>query len=84
MQEMTAEEYRSFLLNRARAASLVTVRADGRPHVVPIWFDLYGDTFVFTAGAVGGSLVLGLRPALGPLHGRGVGRVLRPSQRRPR
>src|SRR5215212_6156834 len=47
MQEMTAEEYRSFLLDRARTA---TVRADGRPHVVPIWFDLDGDTFVFTAG----------------------------------
>jgi PPOX class probable F420-dependent enzyme len=50
MQEMTAEEYRSFLLDRARTASLATARADGRPHVVPIWFELDGDTFVFTAG----------------------------------
>ena len=50
MQEMTAEEYRRFLLDRARTASLATVRADGRPHVIPIWFDLDGDTFVFTAG----------------------------------
>jgi PPOX class probable F420-dependent enzyme len=50
MQEMTAEEYRSFLLDRARTASLATVRADGRPHVVPIWFDLDGEIFVFTAG----------------------------------
>jgi PPOX class probable F420-dependent enzyme len=48
MQEMTTEEYRSFLLDRARTASLATVRADGRPHVAPIWFDLDGDTFVFT------------------------------------
>jgi nitroimidazol reductase NimA-like FMN-containing flavoprotein (pyridoxamine 5'-phosphate oxidase superfamily) len=48
MQEMTTEEYRSFLLDRARTASLARVRADGRPHVAPIWFDLDGDTFVFT------------------------------------
>ncbi len=48
MEEMTAEEYRSFLLDHARTASLATVRADGRPHVAPIWFDLDGETFVFT------------------------------------
>jgi PPOX class probable F420-dependent enzyme len=48
MQEMMSEEYRSFLLDRARTASLATVRADGRPHVAPIWFDLDGDTFIFT------------------------------------
>jgi PPOX class probable F420-dependent enzyme len=48
MQDMTTEEYRSFLLDRARTASLETVRADGRPHVVPIWYDLDGDIFVFT------------------------------------
>jgi PPOX class probable F420-dependent enzyme len=47
---MTEEEYRSFLLDRARTASLATVRADGRPHVAPIWFDLDGDTIVFTTG----------------------------------
>jgi PPOX class probable F420-dependent enzyme len=48
VQEMTLGEYRSFLLDRARTVSLATVRTDGRPHVVPIWFDLDGDTFVFT------------------------------------
>jgi nitroimidazol reductase NimA-like FMN-containing flavoprotein (pyridoxamine 5'-phosphate oxidase superfamily) len=35
MQEMTTAEYRS-LLDRARTTILATVRADGRPHVVPI------------------------------------------------
>lgn len=50
MQEMTDAEYRSFLLDHARTASLATVRADGRPHVVPIWFDLDGEIFVFTSG----------------------------------
>jgi PPOX class probable F420-dependent enzyme len=48
MQEMSAAEYRSFLLDRPRTTSLATVRADGRPHVAPVWFDLDGDDFVFT------------------------------------
>jgi PPOX class probable F420-dependent enzyme len=47
---MTAAEYRSFLLDRARTASLATVRADGRSHVVPVWFDLDADVVVFTTG----------------------------------
>ena len=48
MQEMSREEYRAFLLERPRTAKLATVRADGRPHVAPIWFDLDGDALVFT------------------------------------
>jgi PPOX class probable F420-dependent enzyme len=48
MQEMAPEEYRAFLLERPRTAKLATVRADGRPHVAPIWFDLDGDVLVFT------------------------------------
>ena len=50
MSEMTAAEYQNFMLDRARTASLATVRADGRPHVAPIWFDLDGDTIVFMTG----------------------------------
>lgn len=49
-QRMTEEEYRRFLLDSARTAILATVRADGRPHVAPIWFDLDGDTLLFTTG----------------------------------
>ncbi len=48
MQKMTPAEYRAFLLDQARTGQLATVRKDGRPHVVPIWFDLDGDTIVFT------------------------------------
>ncbi|MEO7908491.1 MAG: PPOX class F420-dependent oxidoreductase [Roseiflexaceae bacterium] len=48
MQEMSPEQYRAFLLERPRTAKLATVRADGRPHVAPIWFDLDGDALVFT------------------------------------
>ena len=47
---MTAREYESFLLDRARTATLATVRADGRPHAAPVWFDLDGDILVFTTG----------------------------------
>jgi PPOX class probable F420-dependent enzyme len=48
MRKMSPEEYRAFLLQRPRTAKLATVRADGRPHVAPIWFDLDGDMLVFT------------------------------------
>ncbi len=48
MQNMTPAEIRSFLLDRIRTGKLATVRKDGRPHVVPVWFELDGDTIVFT------------------------------------
>jgi hypothetical protein len=48
MQRMTRDEWRAFLLEQPRTAQLATVRADGRPHLAPIWFDLDGDTLVFT------------------------------------
>ena len=48
MQIMTAPEWRAFLLATPRTAKLATVRADGRPHVAPIWFDLDGEDFLFT------------------------------------
>ena len=50
MQVMPPEEYRAFLLERPRTAKLATVRADGRPHVAPIWFDLDGDALMFNTG----------------------------------
>jgi PPOX class probable F420-dependent enzyme len=33
-----------------RTGKLATTRHDGRPHVVPIWFVLDGDDFVFNTG----------------------------------
>lgn len=48
MEKMTPEEVREFLLEMPRTAKIATVREDGRPHVAPIWFDLDGDTLVFT------------------------------------
>lgn len=48
MQEMSHDEWRAFLLSKARTAKVAVVRKDGRPHVTPVWFDLDGDTVVFT------------------------------------
>jgi PPOX class probable F420-dependent enzyme len=45
---MSREESRMFLLGSARTAKAATVRSDGRPHVVPVWFDLDGDDVIFT------------------------------------
>lgn len=50
MKEMDRDEYRAFLLDGTKTGKLATVRKDGRPHVVPIWFYLDGDTIIFTTG----------------------------------
>lgn len=45
---MTHEEALDFLGEGTRTGKLATVREDGRPHVVPIWFIVDGDSLVFT------------------------------------
>jgi PPOX class probable F420-dependent enzyme len=40
-----------FLSEGTRTAKLATVRRDGSPHVVPVWFVLDGGEIVFTTGA---------------------------------
>jgi len=50
MPEMTKEEYKEFLIQGTKTGKLATVREDGRPHVVPIWYTLDGDNIVFTTG----------------------------------
>jgi PPOX class probable F420-dependent enzyme len=49
MYTLTVEQ-REFLLRGTHTAKLATVRKDGRPHVVPIWFVLDGDTLIFNTG----------------------------------
>ena len=49
-QKMTDEEWRAFVSLGTRTAKLSTVRADGSPHVTPIWFVLDGDDLVFNTG----------------------------------
>lgn len=51
MRSMTAGEVRSFLTAGTRTAKLATVRPDGRPHVVPVWFCLDGDLLVFSTSS---------------------------------
>ncbi|GGO48429.1 MULTISPECIES: PPOX class F420-dependent oxidoreductase [Streptomyces] len=49
-QKMTDEQWRAFVSHGTRTAKLSTVRADGSPHVAPIWFVLDGDDLVFNTG----------------------------------
>ena len=49
MQPLTPE-CKEFLLTQTRTGKLATVRTDGRPHVVPIWFVLDGDDIIFNTG----------------------------------
>lgn len=48
MQKMTDAEIRAFMLDTARTAKCATVRADGRPHIAPVWFDMDGENLIFT------------------------------------
>ncbi|GAA2817326.1 PPOX class F420-dependent oxidoreductase [Kitasatospora aburaviensis] len=51
MAHMTESEWRAFLSAGTRTAKIATTRADGRPHVAPVWFLLDGDEIVFNTGA---------------------------------
>ncbi len=46
-----SDEQKEFLLYGTRTGKVATVRKDGRPHVVPVWFVLDDDTLVFTTGS---------------------------------
>ncbi|MFG2287875.1 PPOX class F420-dependent oxidoreductase [Streptomyces sp. NPDC048595] len=49
--KMSKDEWRRFLSEGARTGKLATVRADGGPHIAPVWFLLDGDDLVFNTGA---------------------------------
>lgn len=51
MPAMTDAEWRAFVSAGTRTGKLASTRADGRPHVVPVWFILDGDDLVFTTAA---------------------------------
>lgn len=50
MAKMTEEQWRAFVSAGTRTGKLATVRSDGSPHVVPVWFVLDGDDVVFNTG----------------------------------
>ncbi len=47
---MTNEQWRAFVSHGTRTGKLSTVRADGSPHIAPIWFLLDGEDLVFNTG----------------------------------
>ncbi|RMF00065.1 MAG: PPOX class F420-dependent oxidoreductase [Chloroflexi bacterium] len=47
MENMTPAEVKTFLMGQVKTGKLATVRADGRPHVVPVWFTMDGDDLLF-------------------------------------
>lgn len=49
--KMSNDEIRTFLLEAPRTCHLATVREDGRPHVVTIWFTVDGEDVVFTTSS---------------------------------
>jgi PPOX class probable F420-dependent enzyme len=48
MRSMDWTASRDFLLDGTRTAKIATVGADGRPHVVPVWFTIDTDEIVFS------------------------------------
>lgn len=50
---MTEAEWREFVSAGTRTGKAGVTRADGTPHVTPIWFVLDGDDLVFTTGESG-------------------------------
>jgi PPOX class probable F420-dependent enzyme len=56
MPSLDADGCRAFVTSAARTAQVATVRADGRPHVAPVWVDLDDEVagspqIVFMTGA---------------------------------
>ncbi|MFJ9470825.1 PPOX class F420-dependent oxidoreductase [Streptomyces caniferus] len=47
---MTTAAWRAFVGEGTRTAKIATTRADGSPHVAPVWFLLDGDGLVFHTG----------------------------------
>lgn len=49
--KMNKDEWQRFLSEGTRTGKLATVKADGSPHVAPVWFLVDGDELVFNTGA---------------------------------
>jgi PPOX class probable F420-dependent enzyme len=48
MRKMTDEQCRAFVTHGTRIGKLSTVKADGSPHVTPVWLLFDGDDIVLT------------------------------------
>jgi PPOX class probable F420-dependent enzyme len=49
-KQMTKDDALAFIAAKPRTAKVATMRADGRPHVVPVWVALDGEEIIFTVG----------------------------------
>jgi PPOX class probable F420-dependent enzyme len=49
-EKMTKDEWQAFISEGTRTGKLSTVKADGSPHIAPVWFVLDGDDLVFNTG----------------------------------
>ncbi|MYV55399.1 PPOX class F420-dependent oxidoreductase [Streptomyces sp. SID3212] len=47
---MSKDQWHAFVSEGTRTAKLSTVRADGSPHIAPVWFLLDGDDLIFNTG----------------------------------
>ena len=53
MAQMSDSEWREFVMTGTRTGKLAVTRADGRPHVTPIWFVLDGNDVILTTHETG-------------------------------
>ncbi len=60
MAQMTGDEWKAFVGAGTRTATIATIHADGRPHVVPVSIVLDDDEVIFTTGA-GSAKAKGMR-----------------------
>ena len=47
---MTREQWHAFVMEGTRTGKFAVSRRDGGPHVLPVWFVLDGDDFLFNTG----------------------------------
>jgi PPOX class probable F420-dependent enzyme len=50
MRTMTTEQWHDFVMAGTLTGKLAVTRADGRPHVTPVWFVLDGDDVMLNTG----------------------------------
>jgi PPOX class probable F420-dependent enzyme len=48
MATMTTEQWHEFVMTGTRTGKLAVTRADGQPHVTPVWFVLDGEDILLT------------------------------------
>jgi len=49
-EQMTREQWHAFVTAGTRPGKFAVPRKSGAPHVLPVWFVLEGDDFLFTTG----------------------------------